>query len=107
MGKQRKMWTVEVKEQAVLRLLGGETAAKLVKEYGFAESQLYKWRSAFLEAGRQGLSSGLKSVDALLEAENEQLKRLVAEKELMLSLAKKARGGVAYAIAAERLPEGL
>lgn len=92
MGKQRKTWTVEVKEQAVLRLLGGESAGKLGKEYGFAEGQLYKWRATFLEAGRQGLSSGLKSGDAVLEAENEQLKRLVAEKELMLSLAKKARG---------------
>lgn len=92
MGKQRKSWTVEVKEQAILRLLGGESAGKLAKEYGFAESQLYKWRAAFLEAGRQGLSGGINSVDAVLEAENEQLKRLVAEKELMLSLAKKARG---------------
>jgi transposase-like protein len=92
MGKQRKVWTVEIKEQAVLRLLAGESAGKLVKEYGFAESQLYKWRTAFLEAGRQGLSNRVQSADAILEAENDQLKRLVAEKELMLSLAKKARG---------------
>jgi len=92
MGKQKKVWSVEVKEQAVLRLLGGEPVAKLAREYGFAENLLYKWRAAFLEGGQQGLKGKVASPSAAMEAENERLKRLLAEKELMLDLAKKARG---------------
>ena len=81
MGKQKKVWSVEVKEQAVLRLLSGGPAAKLAKEYGFAEGMLYKWRIAFLEGGQQGLKGKVLSPSAALEAENERLKRLLAEKE--------------------------
>jgi transposase-like protein len=92
MGKQRRLWSIEVKEGAVLRLLANESPAKICRDVGCAESQLYKWRAAFLEAGRQGLGKGHLSVDAALEAQNDRLKRLLAEKELELDLAKKARG---------------
>lgn len=79
MGTQKKVWSVEVKEQAVLRLLSGEAPGKLAKEYGFAENLLYKWLAAFLEGCQQGLKGKVASPSASLEAENG---RLLAEKEI-------------------------
>lgn len=94
MGKQRKTWSPEIKEQIVLTVLRGEqTVAELARQHGVAESLIHKWRSQFLEAGRGRLGSDAvdHSVKAL-EKENERLKNLLGEKELSLWIAKKARG---------------
>ena len=95
MGKQQKKWTIEVKEQIVLTFLRGEdSAGGLSRKYGVAEALIYKWRSDFLEAGRQGLVNGRESKpeDVQLKVENQHLKELLAEKELELHIAKKMRG---------------
>lgn len=94
MGKQRKNWSPEIKEQIVLAVLRGEqSVAELARQHGVAESLIHKWRAQFLEAGRARLGSDAvdHSVKAL-EKENERLKNLLGEKELSLWIAKKARG---------------
>ncbi len=94
MGKQRKTWSPELKEQIVLAVLRGEqSVAELARQHGVAESLIHKWRTQFLEAGRARLvgdhvDHGVKA----LEQENERLKSLLGEKELSLYIAKKARG---------------
>ena len=94
MGKQRKTWGPELKEQIVLAVLRGEqSVAELSRQLGVAESLIHKWRTQFLEAGRARLigdhvDHGVKA----LEQENERLKSLLGEKELSLYIAKKARG---------------
>ncbi|WP_081994903.1 transposase [Deinococcus radiopugnans] len=94
MGKQRKTWSSEIKEQIVLAVLRGEqSVAELSRQHGVAESLIHKWRTQFLEAGRARLvgdhvDHGVKA----LEQENERLKSLLGEKELSLYIAKKARG---------------
>lgn len=94
MGKQRKTWSPELKEQIVLVILRGEqSVAELARQHGVAESLIHKWRTQFLEAGRARLigdhiDHGVKA----LEQENERLKSLLGEKELSLYIAKKARG---------------
>lgn len=94
MGKQRKTWAPEIKEQIVLAVLRGEQSiAELARHHGVAESLIHKWRTQFLEAGRARLvgdhdDHGVKA----LEQENERLKNLLGEKELSLYIAKKARG---------------
>lgn len=94
MGKQRKTWSPELKEQIVLIVLRGEqSVAELARQHGVAESLIHKWRTQFLEAGRARLigdhiDHGVKA----LEQENERLKSLLGEKELSLYIAKKARG---------------
>lgn len=94
MGKQRKNWSPEIKEQIVLAVLRGEqSVAELARQHGVAESLIHKWRAQFLEAGRARL--GHDEVDhsvKALEKENERLKNLLGEKELSLWIAKKARG---------------
>ncbi|MBB6017141.1 transposase [Deinococcus radiopugnans] len=94
MGKQRKTWSSEIKEQIVLAVLRGEqSVAELSRQHGVAESLIHKWRTQFLEAGTARLlgdhiDHGVKA----LEQENERLKSLLGEKELSLYIAKKARG---------------
>ncbi len=94
MGKQRKYWSPELKEQLVLAvLLGDQTVAQLAREHGVAESLIHNWRTQFLEAGRARLTSNQQDLAVkALERENERLKNLLGEKELSLYSAKKARG---------------
>ncbi|MCP6237199.1 transposase, partial [Klebsiella pneumoniae] len=83
MGKQRKIWSPEVKEEIVLTVLSGEKSiAELARQHGVAESLIHNWRTQFLEAGRARLA-GNKQDDGFrtLEKENERLKSLLGEKE--------------------------
>ena len=91
MGKQRKSWSVEQKLAIVLAALSGQQRiAELSREHGVNENQIYRWREQFLEAGRQGLNGGkAPAPDQRLEAENEQLKKLLGEKALELDIIKK------------------
>ena len=91
MGKQRKSWSVEQKQAIVLAALSNrQSVAELSRQHGVNENQIYRWKDQFLESGRQGLS-GAKSqtIDQQLQAENEQLKRLLGEKTLELDIVKK------------------
>lgn len=91
MGKQRKSWSVEQKLSIVLSSLSDrQSVAELARQQGVNENQIYRWREQFLAAGRQGLN-GVKaqSADQRLEAENEQLKKLLGEKTLELDIVKK------------------
>ncbi|RTR17469.1 transposase, partial [Deinococcus radiophilus] len=49
MGKQRKTWSPELKEQLVLAVLSGEhTIAEAAREYEVSESLIHTWRAQFL-----------------------------------------------------------
>jgi transposase-like protein len=94
MGKQRKKWPTETKEQIVLAVLGGQlNVAEAARQHGVNESLIHTWKAQFLEAGRARLA-GDRTDDrhGELERENERLKVVVGEKELALHIAKKARG---------------
>jgi transposase len=93
MGKQRKQWPAELKESIVLAALQGEQPiAALARSYGVNENLIHKWKAQFLEAGRQGLQGKqATTTESRLAAENDRLKRIVAEKELELDIAKKVR----------------
>jgi len=94
MGKQRKKWPTDTKEQIVLAVLGGQlSVAEAARQHSVNESLIHTWKAQFLEAGRARLA-GDRTDDrhGELERENERLKVLVGEKELALHIAKKARG---------------
>ena len=94
MGKQRKKWPTDTKEQIVLTVLGGQlSVAEAARQHSVNESLIHTWKAQFLEAGRARLA-GDRTDDrhGELERENERLKVLVGEKELALHIAKKARG---------------
>ena len=91
MGKQRKSWSTEQKLTIVLSSLSDrQSVAELARQNGVNENQIYRWREQFISSGRQGLN-GAKSqtADQRLEAENEQLKKLLGEKALELDIVKK------------------
>ena len=46
MGKQRKTWSPEVKEEIVLAVLSGEKfIAELARQHGVSESLIHNWRA--------------------------------------------------------------
>jgi transposase-like protein len=93
MGKQRKIWSAELKEQIVLSVLRGElSTAEAARQYGVNESLIHTWKANFLDAGRARLAGERQdNRHAALERENDQLKRIVAEKELELDISRKVR----------------
>ena len=93
MGKQRKTWSIEEKLSIVLEVMRSqESIAAIAKRNGVNDQQIYKWKAAFIEGGKQGLSSGkVESTDERIEAENKQLKELLGEKALQIEMLKKIR----------------
>jgi transposase-like protein len=67
-----------------------ESVARLARQHGVSEQQIYRWKAQFLEGGRQALG-GVKAprTDQHLRSENEQLKKLLGEKTLELDILKK------------------
>ncbi len=93
MGKQRKTWSAEVKEQIVLSVLRGEVSvAEAARQHGANESLIHTWKTNFLDGGRARLARERQdNGHAALERENDRLKRIVAEKELELDISRKVR----------------
>lgn len=93
MGKQRKVWSSDIKEGIVLSVLRGElSVAEAGRQHGVNESLIHNWRTQFLEAGRARLAGDKPDQGAqLLERENDRLKRILAEKELELDISRKVR----------------
>ena len=57
MGKQRKTWSIEEKLSIVLEVMQSqESIATIAKRNGVNDQQTYKWKAAFIEGGKQGLS---------------------------------------------------
>lgn len=73
----RRKFSAEEKIRIVLEGLRGEiTVAELCRREGIAANVCYKWSKAFLEAGKNGLTK-----DTLRDASSEEVKRLKAENE--------------------------
>ena len=93
MGKQRKTWTTEEKLSIVLEVMQSqENIPTIAKRNGVNDQQIYKWKAAFIEGGKQGLGNGkAQTVDERIEAENRQLKELLGEQTLQIDMLKKIR----------------
>ena len=81
----RRKFAAEEKIRIVLEGLRGQmTISELCRQEGIAPSIYYKWSKAFLQAGKNGLTLDTKR-DATsdevrtLKAQNEDLKKAVAE----------------------------
>ncbi len=94
MGKQKKTWSAEQKLTIVLTVLKEQVSvAELSRQYGMHESLIHKWKAQFLEHGKQAFRHGnSKTPDQTLQAENEQLKKLLGEKALEVEVLKKLSG---------------
>jgi len=90
-GKQRKVWSTDVKETIVLSVIRGELGvAEAARQHVVNESLINTWKTQFLEAGQARLAGdrhdhGITQV----ERENNRLKRILVEKELEFDIARK------------------
>lgn len=91
MGQQKKTWRPEQKVTIVLTVLKDQaTIAEVSRQYGVAESLIHKWKGQFLEHGKAAFRHGNKKTpDQALQAENEQLKKVLGEKVLENEILKK------------------
>lgn len=91
MGKQKRSWSAEQKLTIVLTALKEQaTVAELSRQHGVAESLIHKWKSQFLEHGKTAFKhDNAKTPDRALEAENEQLKKVLGQKVLENEILKK------------------
>jgi transposase-like protein len=85
--------SAEEKSAIVLELLSGTSVSALVRKHNVSESALSKWRVRFIEGGRAALAvsrRGQGAVSSELEAENQQLKKALADAVVRNELLKKA-----------------
>ena len=89
----QKHWSVEEKLEIVLTGLKGDmSVAQLCRKHGVSEGTYYKWRSQFLEGGKQALTngkSGPSTRERQLLQENEELKTTLGELTVQNRLLKK------------------
>ena len=95
----RKKYSAEEKVRIVLEGVRGEvTIAELCRKEGIHPNMYYKWSKDFLEAGKQRLVGDThREADSQevneMQAENEQLKVVVAERVLRNRVLKKSSLG--------------
>lgn len=81
---QRKIIPKEIKEEVLGKVKAGEKVAVLAKQYGVSDKSIYMWL-------RQNTGEDVVSVIKYnkLKRENEELKKLLGEVTLEMSLGKK------------------
>lgn len=89
-----KKYPLEKKLEVVLAGLRSEDSIReICKQHGIEPKTYYKWKSAFLEGGKQGLGDAGEPGDNRsreLETENKRLKELVADLSIENHLLKKS-----------------
>ena len=94
----RRNFSAEEKIRIVLEGLRGETSvSELARREGIAPTVYYRWSKAFLEAGKNGLTKDTHrdaNTDEVrqLKADNDALKRALAEAVLEVQRLKKSLG---------------
>ena len=85
---QRKVITKEIKEEVLAKVKAGEKVLALAEQYGISTNSIYTWIAK---------ESGDTAVSTLeynrLKRENEELKRLIGELTLDMSLGGKNKSG--------------
>ena len=90
MSKHRKKWTASEKLE-VLNYFEKCGPTKTSREYNVSAASIYKWKAAYEKEGTNGLDGFSKTSKETaelkrLKRENDELKKIVAEKELRLRI---------------------
>ena len=90
---KRRYLSEEEKMAIVLAGLKGEQSiAEICREHQISQSQYYKWRDRFLEAGKNALAYGVPSKkEAMLKAEIKRLQRIIGKQTVQIDVLKKPR----------------
>ncbi len=89
MSLHRKKWSKKDREE-VLLYFDQYGAVQASREFNISSATIYNWKKKFDELGTNGLEPGAKTTLerelAQLKRENNELKKLVAEKELTIKV---------------------
>jgi|GEM_PF-4477911 len=89
----RRRWTRDERVKIVLEGMENPNVQDICRKYELAPGQWYRWKSAFLEKGEEGLEDhriGTRhNKKHPLEVENKKLVELVGRQALMLEMQKK------------------
>jgi len=90
MSKHRKSWSSSQKLE-IINYANQHGIPKAVREYSVSTTSIYEWQNRYEKEGETGLHRSRKSSGVTVELrelrrENQQLKELVAEKELALRI---------------------
>jgi transposase-like protein len=89
MSLHRKRWSKKEKEEALL-YSENHGISKASREFNVSTATIYNWRKRYDELGLNGLDAGAKTnlerELAQLRRENNELKKIVAEKELTIKV---------------------
>lgn len=90
MAKHRKTWTTSEKLE-IINYFEKNGPTKTSREYGVSAASIYKWKAAYDKDGKSGLLNTTKKSSESedlkrLKRENDELKKIVAEKELRLRI---------------------
>ena len=90
---KRRHFSPEEKMAIILTGLKGEQSiAEICREHQISQSQYYKWRDRFLEAGKNALAYGVPSKkEAMLMAEIKRLQRIIGKQTVQIDVLKKPR----------------
>ena len=88
---KRRRFSAEEKMAIVLTGLKGEKSiSEICREHQITQSQYYKWRDRFLEAGKNGLAYGSPSKkESMLRSEIEKLQRIIGKQAIQIEILKK------------------
>lgn len=94
MAKKRKFTAAE--KLAIVKEASSKGVKETLSKYDLYPATYYAWRKKFEEMGEEGFQHGITSrklrQTKVPEKENQQLKGLVAEKELLIRALREARG---------------
>ena len=85
---QRKIIPKEIKTEILAKVKAGEKVVELARQYGVSDKSIYTW--LHVETGDQVVSIVQYN---RIKRENEELKKLIGELSLKLSLGEKNRAG--------------
>lgn len=87
MGLHRRKWSKKDKEE-ILLYAEENGVSRASREFNVSTASIYNWKKRYDELGNDGLQSGAKTALerelAQLRRENNELKKMVAEKELAI-----------------------
>jgi len=80
-----KQYSAEFKEQAVKRVLAGESSAKVARDLGINVNSLYSWKSRYQKHPKQPFvgSGNLRDADAELRRLQKEVRDLKEENEFL------------------------
>ncbi|MGH7479847.1 MAG: transposase [Candidatus Methylomirabilales bacterium] len=89
MKEHKRRWTAETKLSLIKEVQTSGSVVETCKKFGVDPSMYYKWKRTYESQGLEGLERKFSKSDPefrRLQAENEKLKKLLAEKELAISM---------------------